>query len=240
MFVSFVWRTLVHPIGCKAKKERRCCKSCEFISYVWTVIILGGITAVALAYFRIYLVRPIAKLTVDVIKNTLAFNFAGFGKKEWFILVAGLFAVVAFIIFVIASIKHKKECKKLAKYEESEAELNSVPFVKPAMEAPNYFMPPMQQPVIIYQQPMNGMNSALQCNNGVYEDINSPYNTYRINAETRGRRASKYHGKHRFLKFVFVVAVLAIAYVTLAYFIKGLPGDDTIRNLVNRIIGFIK
>ena len=71
-------------------------------------------------------------------------------------------------------------------------------------------------------------------------ESNSPYNQYRINDEPRGRRASKYHGKHRFLKFVFVVAVLAVAYAALAYFIKGLPGDDTIRNLVNRFIEIIK
>ena len=65
-------------------------------------------------------------------------------------------------------------------------------------------------------------------------------NQYRINDEPRGRRASKYHGKHRFLKFIFVVAVLAVAYIGLAYFTKGLPGDDTIRNLVNRFIEIIK
>ena len=107
-----------------------------------------------------------------------------------------------------------------------------------------YGMPPMiypmQQPVVIYQQPMYGMNGAPQYNTGVYEDLNSPYNQYRINDEPRGRRASKYHGKHRFLKFIFVVAVLAVAYIGLAYFTKGLPGDDTIRNLVNRFIEIIK
>ena len=42
--------------------------------------------------------------------------------------------------------------------------------------------------------------------------------------------------KHRFLKFLFVVAVLAVAYVALAYFTTGLPGDDTIKNLVDRFI----
>ena len=244
MFVAFVWRTLVHPITCKAKKEKHCCMTCEFISYIWTVIIIGGITAVALAYFRIYLVRPIARLAVDVIKNTVTFNFAGFGKKEWFILAAGVFAVVAFIIFVIASIKHKKECKKLERYEEREAELNSVSMIQqPAMNNQVGMMPPMmypmQQPIVIYQHPYTGMNSVAQYNTGVYEDLNSPYNTYRINDEERGRRASKYHGKHRFLKFVFVVAVLAVAYVALAYFTKGLPGDDTIRNLVDRFIRVI-
>ena len=64
-----------------------------------------------------------------------------------------------------------------------------------------YAMPPMmypmqQQPVIIYQQPMNGMYNAPQYNTGVYEDLNSPYNQNRINDDPRGRRASNFHGKH--------------------------------------------
>ena len=100
MFVAFVWRTLIHPIVCKAKKNKHCCKGCEFIAYIWTVLIIGIITAVALAYFRLYLVRPIARLALDVAKNTLKFNFAGFGKKEWFVLAAGILAVVGGLLLV--------------------------------------------------------------------------------------------------------------------------------------------
>ena len=53
---------------------------------------------------------------------------------------------------------------------------------------PTMMYPMQQQPIVIYQQPFNGMNSAPQYNTGVYEDLNSPYNTYRINDEERGRR----------------------------------------------------
>ena len=245
LFLAFLWRTLVHPISCKAKKEQHCCHVCEFISYLWTVVIFGLIALAVLYYFDLYLVKHYVGRVLNVVKDVLTFDFASFTKKRW-IVFAGLIALVIVAIWLIAgSIKHKAECKKLARYEAEEERLNSLTQVQqPQMNAP-YAMPPMmypmqQQPVIIYQQPMNGMYNAPQYNTGVYEDLNSPYNQYRINDEPRGRRASKYHGKHRFLKFVFVVAVLAVAYVALAYFIKGLPGDDTIRNLVNRFIEIIK
>ena len=244
LFLAFVWRTLVHPISCKAKKEQHCCLTCEFISYVWTVIVIAIIALAVLYYFDLYLVKHYVGRVLNVVREVLAFNFASFTKKRWLVFI-GLIAVVIFAIWFIAgSIKHKAECRRLARYEADEAELNRIaPVQQPQMNA-QYGMPPMmypmQQPVIIYQQPMNGMYNMPQYNTGVYEDINSPYNSYRINDEPRGRRASKYHGKHRFLKFVFVVAVLAVAYVALAYFIKGLPGDDTIRNLVNRFIEIIK
>ena len=239
LFIAFVWRSLVHPIVCKAKKDKHCCLTCEFISYVWTVIIIGAAALVALYYFDFYLVRNFAGRVINIIRKVVSLNFA-FTRNQLIVLAGLVVVVVCGLIFIFGSIKHKKECKKLAKYEEREKELNSIPFVQPVKETSNYFMPPMQQPVIIYQQPMNGMYSAPQCNVGVYEDINSPYNTYRINEESRGRRASKYHGKHRFLKFVFVVAVLAVAYAALAYFITSLPGSGVITNLIKRIIGFIK
>ena len=245
LFLAFVWRTLVHPISCKAKKEQHCCHVCEFISYLWTVVIFGLIALAVLYYFDLYLVKHYVGRVLNVVKDVLTFDFASFTKKRWIVFVGLIALVIVAIWFIAGSIKHKAECKKLARYEAEEERLNSLTQVQqPQMNAP-YAMPPMmypmqQQPVIIYQQPMNGMYNAPQYNTGVYEDLNSPYNQYRINDEPRGRRASKYHGKHRFLKFVFVVAVLAVAYVALAYFIKGLPGDDTIRNLVNRFIEIIK
>ena len=244
LFLAFVWRTLVHPISCKAKKNMHCCHGCEFISYVWTVVVIGLIAIAVLYYFDLYLVKHYVGRVLNVVRDVVTFDFASFTKKRWIVFVGLIVAVIAAIWFIVGSIKHKVECKKLARYEAEEAELNEIaPVQQPQMNAP-YAMPPMmypmQQPVIIYQQPMNGMYNAPQYNTGVYEDLNSPYNQYRINDEPRGRRASKHHGKHRFLKFVFVVAVLAVAYVALAYFIKGLPGDDTIRNLVNRFIEIIK
>ena len=243
LFLAFVWRTLVHPVVCKAKKNMHCCHGCEFIRYIWTVVVIGLIALVVLYFFDLYLVKHYVHRIVNVVKDVLTFDFASFTKKRWVVFAGLIVLAIAAIWLVVGTIKHKKECRRLARYEAEEAEINAlIPEQQPMNN--QYGMPPMiypmQQPVVIYQQPMYGMNGAPQYNTGVYEDLNSPYNQYRINDEPRGRRASKYHGKHRFLKFIFVVAVLAVAYIGLAYFTKGLPGDDTIRNLVNRFIEIIK
>ena len=84
LFLAFVWRTLVHPIGCKAKKNMHCCHGCEFISYIWTVVIIGLIAIAVLYYFDLYLVKHYVGRVLNVVRDVVTFDFASFTFKTIF------------------------------------------------------------------------------------------------------------------------------------------------------------
>ena len=64
----------------------------------------------------------------------------------------------------------------------------------------------------------------------MYEDINSPYNSYRNNvaAEPVKRKSSKVA---TFFKVLGAILVLAVAYAVVAYFVPALPLHDFLVNL---------
>ena len=49
--ISFLVRFILHPIGCKARKHKHCCLTCEWYKYLWTVVFVG-VGLVAFLYTR--------------------------------------------------------------------------------------------------------------------------------------------------------------------------------------------
>ena len=68
LFLAFVWRTLVHPCGCKAKKDIPCTLGREFLLFLWTALIVGVSAIVACYFLDLYRVK-------DLINSILSFDF---------------------------------------------------------------------------------------------------------------------------------------------------------------------
>ena len=62
-----------------------------------------------------------------------------------------------------------------------------------------------------------------------YEDINSPYNAY-INNKKAAKRRESVIGK--FIGFLLVIVVLAVAYAAVAYCVPQFPGHELVAGLI--------
>lgn len=121
--VSILVRWFLHSIGCRAKRRnKRCCRRCEFYKFAWTVIFVGLGSFIGLAYgfaaINFLGFTALYNNVIEVINLLLAsgFNLATLSPLH----VIGAYVVIAivvlFVLFVIITLAHKAKDRKRAKY----------------------------------------------------------------------------------------------------------------------------
>ena len=121
--VSILVRWFLHSIGCKAKRRnKRCCRKCEFYKFAWTEVILFIGAFVGLAYGfaanNFLGFTGLYNKVITVINALLAngFNLAALSPFDLKVAygIAGVGAII--VLLVIFSLGHKVVDKRRAKY----------------------------------------------------------------------------------------------------------------------------
>lgn len=201
--ISIVIRWILHPFGCKVKKNRHCCPTCEFIKFIWTGMFVGIVLSAIFAskqilgFDQVYL-RSVAVIN-EFISSGFSIAYLSTLKPEHLLpFICIVLSIVVFIVLVVITFKHSIKDKNNVFLDNNYA---------------NQYVP------------QNNMNGGQ--NQGMYNG-NYPYNNDRVYYAPTKR--SSFAGK--IFKVLAVIIVITLVYCVAAYFVEGLPLHNIIRNLL--------
>ena len=108
--LSIIIRWIIHPITCNAKEGFYCCFGSEFLSYTWTVLIVGVLGAAAFVYTKTLGFDKILESAINALTSGV------YNEKQIYVVYCLGLAVVVLVVLIIITIVHSNKMKNKELY----------------------------------------------------------------------------------------------------------------------------